>query len=181
MIPLAILKHNKKGGKGNIRIQLLRRLRPHKRLRHLNRHLLLGHGSPQFAITPFTHRFETGDLLLFDVAAHSEDVDAIQPLQVVAHVEFVEAQRDVEGGISGWEEGGADQGDCELGAVSLLVFGLGNLLLLRSWNRWTYRNTCFRSVNGAVGDTQLAGFLGNFENARTIVPVTPLEDSNRVD
>jgi hypothetical protein len=33
----------------------------------------------------------------------------------------------------------------------------------------TYRNTCFRIDNGAEGDSQSAGFLGNLANFRTIL------------
>lgn len=103
----------------DVRRHIRRRIRPHKRLCHFHRHPLLRHRSPQPPITPFTHRTKPGNLLLFDVAAHAEHVDSVQALEVVAHVEFVEAQWDVERGIAGWEEGGADEGDCEVGAAKV--------------------------------------------------------------
>jgi hypothetical protein len=54
---------------------------------------------------------------LLDIATDSQDTNSIKPLQVVADIEFVEVQGDVEGGKARGEEGSSDEGDCEIGTV----------------------------------------------------------------
>lgn len=102
--------------KDNIRSHIRRRLGPHKRLFHLDRHPLLRLGSPNPPVAPSPHWPHARDFLLLDIASYANHTDTVHPLEVIAHVEFVEAQRDVERRIAGWEEGCPDESDCEVGA-----------------------------------------------------------------
>ena len=104
----------KKRKEENIRRQIRRLIRPHKRLLQLNRHLLDRLRPPHTPI-PTPIRLLPSKRLDLHVATNRNHPDAVQPTQVVAEIQLVEVEGDDEGGETGREEGGAEEADCEVG------------------------------------------------------------------
>ena len=108
----------------NVRAKILRLLGVNERLSQFHGHPLLRLRPPPCTDVSAIAR-HAGDGLLLDVASNADDAHAVQVLEVVAEIEFVEVEWDAELGIAGGEEGGSDEGDDKFRAVFSGIVSIG--------------------------------------------------------
>lgn len=107
----------------------------------------------------------SGDLLLLNVASDAQHFDVIDPFHVIAHVQFVEIERDVKGGISGREKRCADESDDEFGAVFKRSVDVS--LLLEKYSVLTcFTGRTERSACALPMATRVTSFVSRFQITR---------------
>jgi hypothetical protein len=116
----------------NLLGKLLGHLGPHKRLVHLDRHLL-DRAGPALLVLGVD-----GDPLLLDEGAHAHDAHIVGVEEVVTDVELGEGEGDDELGVGGREVGRADEGKDEVGpGVGRGCVSLGTMgWLFCGWVWW---------------------------------------------